>query len=210
MHAALAHSAFVLAAAGEKSKVAFYVAGGATAAWAVVLGLLGLSRPDFPGNLGGQRVVIAVSAVLVVASIATAIGTASKPPAAAAAAAAAQGSSSSPSAQAAAAPSTTPGGGGAPPPAGPVAIAADPSGQIAFTTKALRAHAGTVAIAFTNASQTPHNLTILRGGAALGATPTFAGGEKTLSVSLKPGTYTFECTVPGHAQLGMKGTLTVS
>jgi uncharacterized cupredoxin-like copper-binding protein len=36
------------------------------------------------------------------------------------------------------------------------------------------------------------------------------GGTKTLSVSLKPGTYTFECTVPGHAAAGMKGTLTVS
>ena len=36
-----------------------------------------------------------------------------------------------------------------------------------------------------------------------------SGGSKTLSVNLKPGTYTFFCEVPGHRQAGMYGTLTV-
>ena len=35
-------------------------------------------------------------------------------------------------------------------------------------------------------------------------------GVKLLTVTLTAGTYTFECTVPGHAEAGMKGTLTVS
>ena len=43
----------------------------------------------------------------------------------------------------------------------------------------------------------------------VGATPTFQGGSKTLSVSLKPGTYKFYCSVPGHRTAGMEGTLTV-
>ena len=43
----------------------------------------------------------------------------------------------------------------------------------------------------------------------VGATPTFQGATKTLSVKLKPGTYTFYCSVPGHRQGGMQGTLTV-
>jgi uncharacterized cupredoxin-like copper-binding protein len=30
-----------------------------------------------------------------------------------------------------------------------------------------------------------------------------------VSADLKPGTYTFLCTVDGHAAAGMKGTLTV-
>jgi uncharacterized cupredoxin-like copper-binding protein len=56
-----------------------------------------------------------------------------------------------------------------------------------------------------------HNLTIQQGtsGAVIGATPTFQGGTKTLKVQLKPGTYTFFCSVPGHRDGGMQGTLTV-
>jgi plastocyanin len=39
-----------------------------------------------------------------------------------------------------------------------------------------------------------------------------AGGGKsaTGTVTLKPGTYSFECTIPGHAAQGMKGTVIVS
>lgn len=67
-------------------------------------------------------------------------------------------------------------------------------------------------ITFTNMSPLMHNLTIEQGtsGPVVGATPTFQGGTKTLSVNLKPGTYTFFCSVPGHRDAGMKGTLTVS
>jgi plastocyanin len=69
-----------------------------------------------------------------------------------------------------------------------------------------------VTIAFANMAPEGHNLTIQHGsnGAVVGATPTFQGGSKTLSVNLKPGTYTFFCSVPGHRQGGMVGTLTVS
>jgi uncharacterized cupredoxin-like copper-binding protein len=35
------------------------------------------------------------------------------------------------------------------------------------------------------------------------------GGTSSFKVTLKPGTYTFLCEVPGHAAAGMKGTLTV-
>ncbi|MGH2868863.1 MAG: plastocyanin/azurin family copper-binding protein [Solirubrobacteraceae bacterium] len=75
----------------------------------------------------------------------------------------------------------------------------------------MSAKAGTVKIAFTNSSSTPHNLTLQKGtsGAQVGATPTFSGGTKTLSVKLTPGTYTFFCSVPGHRMAGMQGTLTV-
>jgi uncharacterized cupredoxin-like copper-binding protein len=67
-----------------------------------------------------------------------------------------------------------------------------------------------VKIDFTNKAELAHNLTIEGpGGTNLGATETFSGGSKTLSVTLKPGTYKFFCTVPGHRQAGMEGTLTV-
>jgi len=35
------------------------------------------------------------------------------------------------------------------------------------------------------------------------------GGTSQVTVTLKPGTYQFLCTVPGHAAAGMKGVLTV-
>ena len=103
--------------------------------------------------------------------------------------------------------SASAGGGG-----GTITEAADPGGQLKFTKATLSAKAGSVSIDFTNSSSLPHNLTIQQGtsGPNIGATPTFTGGKKTLVVKLKPGTYTFYCSVPGHRQAGMQGTLTVS
>jgi plastocyanin len=94
---------------------------------------------------------------------------------------------------------------------GSVAIAADPSGALKFTKSSLTAKAGTVTISFTNASPLAHNLTVQQGtsGSVVGATPTFMGGTKTLKLTLKAGTYTFYCSVPGHRAAGMQGTLTV-
>ena len=51
----------------------FYVLGGVLAVWAVVLTALGLSSARFPGNIGGQRIVIAISAVLVGLAIGAAV-----------------------------------------------------------------------------------------------------------------------------------------
>jgi plastocyanin len=91
------------------------------------------------------------------------------------------------------------------------ALAADPSGMLKFDKTTLSAKAGKATISFTNSSPTPHNLTIQSSsGAVVGATPTFAGATKMLAATLKPGTYTFFCSVPGHRQAGMQGTLTVS
>jgi plastocyanin len=101
--------------------------------------------------------------------------------------------------------------GGASVSSGEQSIAANPSGQLAYTKKTLTAKAGTVKIAFTNKSPLSHDLTIQKGtsGAIVGATPKFQGGTKVLSVKLAPGTYTFFCSVPGHRMAGMVGTLTV-
>jgi len=65
----------ILAAAeeAEPSKTAFYALGGALAVWAVVLGALGLQRAEFPGNAGGERAVIGVTALLMVGTVAAAV-----------------------------------------------------------------------------------------------------------------------------------------
>lgn len=51
----------------------FYVAGGVLAAWAVLVSLIGVTSPNFPGSKATARVVSAISVLLVVAAIATAI-----------------------------------------------------------------------------------------------------------------------------------------
>jgi plastocyanin len=91
-----------------------------------------------------------------------------------------------------------------------VSVTANPEGQLKYEQTSLTAKAGKVSIDFTNMASLPHNVTVASStGAALGATPTFSGASKTLSLNLKPGTYKFYCSVPGHRQAGMEGTLTV-
>lgn len=90
-------------------------------------------------------------------------------------------------------------------------LSADPGGQLAYNTTTLTAKPGKVTIEFANASPLSHNVTVQEpgGGATLGATPTFSGATKSLTLNLKAGTYAFFCSVPGHRQAGMQGTLTV-
>jgi len=221
--------------AAEKSKVPFYIAGGLLVAWALTVSVgLGLRRPDFPSGLSGQRAVMVVSAVLVLGTVSAAVitsGTAAKAGTAAAAAAPAPGASggapsvpaasipATPSTASSAAPTTPKATTGTPaPPSSPAAgkgasalkLEANPTGQLSYDTKQLSAKAGTVTITMTNMASLEHNVTVAEGSTVLGATPTFAGGSKTLTLNLKPGTYTFYCSVPGHRQAGMEGTLSVS
>jgi plastocyanin len=95
-------------------------------------------------------------------------------------------------------------------PSSSLSLAANPEGQLKYNTTSLTAKAGKVSIDFTNTSPLGHNVTIeAAGGKIVAATPTFQGGSKTLTANLKPGTYKFFCSVPGHRMAGMEGTLTV-
>jgi len=91
-----------------------------------------------------------------------------------------------------------------------LSLAADPSGLLKYNTTQLQAKAGTVTINMANMSPVEHNVTVASGTTVLGATPTFSGGTRSLTLKLKPGRYTFYCSVPGHRQAGMEGTITVS
>jgi plastocyanin len=89
-------------------------------------------------------------------------------------------------------------------------IAADPSGALKYDTTTLNAKAGQDTFEFTNDAPLSHDFTIeTSSGQRVAGTPIFTGGTKSVTANLKPGTYTFLCTVPGHAAAGMKGTLTV-
>jgi hypothetical protein len=69
----------LILAAGEPSKVPFYIAGGLLVVWAVALAGVGLTRPEFPGNDRGARGVIAVSLVLALLAMAMAVITSAFP-----------------------------------------------------------------------------------------------------------------------------------
>jgi uncharacterized cupredoxin-like copper-binding protein len=67
--------------------------------------------------------------------------------------------------------------------------------------------AGPIAFDVSNVGRIPHDLTI-QGSKA---TPLISPGKSaTLTVTLKPGTYTLYCSVPGHRKLGMVAKLTVT
>jgi plastocyanin len=184
---------------------AFHIVGGLLAVWALVLSGLGVTRPDFPGKGSGQTAVMAISALLVAGAIGTAIGTAkSAPKAAAQAGKAKQGGPAAPptggKAQQAA-----PGG-----TATTLLLSADPTGQLRFDKSTLSAKAGDVRITLNNPSPVPHNVSLEGPGVPAKSGPTVPhGGSSQVEATLKPGTYTYFCSVPGHRQAGMQGTLTV-
>ncbi|HEY1712343.1 MAG TPA: hypothetical protein VGG07_05545 [Solirubrobacteraceae bacterium] len=63
----------LITAADEPSKVPFFIIGGALAIYAVILSTLGIQRPSFASTRAGERGVIALTAVLAVIAVATAI-----------------------------------------------------------------------------------------------------------------------------------------
>lgn len=188
MNAAL-HSVL---AAGEPSKVPFYVFGAILASWAVVLAAVGLSQADFPGSPGRARAVMGISALLVLGTVTSAVATSSK-------------RHNESHAEAKAPPPSGGGGGGS-----TVKVTADPTGQLKFQQASLTAKAGKVKIEFDNPSPLDHDVTVTAGQGKLGGTKTVAQGKISAVVDLKPGDYTFYCSVDSHRQAGMEGKLTVS
>jgi plastocyanin len=97
----------------------------------------------------------------------------------------------------------------APAAAAPIKVQASPT-ALAFQEKTLTAKTGENTFDFTNPSAIPHDFAIKdSSGKKLGSTKVITKSSDTLKINLKPGTYEFYCTVPGHEQAGMKGTLTV-
>jgi uncharacterized cupredoxin-like copper-binding protein len=87
---------------------------------------------------------------------------------------------------------------------------ADPGGELAYTTTTASAKAGNVTVDFKNPQALTHDVKIEDAqGEEVGGTELIASGEDSATVNLKPGAYTFFCSVPGHREAGMEGTLTV-
>jgi plastocyanin len=176
-------------------KTLFFVFGIGLVVSAVGIALIGLKFENFPSNRGALLGVIAYFAALVGATAVFAVLNARDEQHAQQAEAAAETSTTT----------STPSG-------GPVQLAADPS-TIAYTTTSLQATAGNVTIDFDNPNQAiPHDVCVeTTSGQSLGCSKQIMGAKTSLDLkNLKPGSYTFFCSVDSHEQAGMKGTLTVN
>jgi uncharacterized cupredoxin-like copper-binding protein len=100
-------------------------------------------------------------------------------------------------------------------PSGAVATGGGPAVQVTAKEFSLmldpaQAKAGPITFVVKNDGHAPHNFRI-RGNGVEQQTQMIESGETgQLTVELTPGTYEYQCTVGGHEQLGMKGTLTVA
>ena len=93
-----------------------------------------------------------------------------------------------------------------------VKLTANANNQLSYDQKTLTAKAGTVSIDFDNPASIQHDVAVEdSGGKVLGTSDLVSQGKVNLTIGdLKPGSYTFFCTVPGHRDAGMEGTLTVN
>ena len=88
-----------------------------------------------------------------------------------------------------------------------LSLSSPADGSLEFDKTELTAPAGEVTINFDNMSSgVPHNVTIEETD---DATDTVTGEMTSITTELEPGEYTFFCSVGGHRQAGMEGTLTV-
>ena len=89
---------------------------------------------------------------------------------------------------------------------------ASPRGRLRFTmTKVTVARPGKVTIHMVNPTSAgiKHGIAIEGHGVDKDGPIVAPGKTSTVTVTLKKGTYTYYCPVPGHKQAGMQGMLTV-
>jgi plastocyanin len=86
---------------------------------------------------------------------------------------------------------------------------ADPS-QLRFSKSTLEAAAGTITLVMENPSAIEHNIAVRGEGVDEQGEVVGQGDESRVTIDLEAGEYEFYCSVPGHEEAGMKGTLTVT
>lgn len=89
--------------------------------------------------------------------------------------------------------------------AGTVAVS-EKEWTITFPSSSIRA--GKVTFVVKNEGSIEHNFVIENAGVEVDAIQ--PGQSKQVTVDLKPGTFNVVCNIPGHAEAGMKTTLTVT
>jgi plastocyanin len=189
----------------------FYVFGGALAVSAVLTSLIGLRVKNFPGRFAPLVALWFITLIGCATTFAVLHGQDEQEAKAAELSTAGREISkeeSSPvkaESENAPAPKPQPAAKG---PGGTLQLAASPT-QLAFDTTKLTSKAGKVTIDFDNPAAIEHDVAIEQNGKQIAVSELVAEGKTSVSADLAPGTYTYLCTVPGHAEAGMEGTLVV-
>jgi len=166
---------------------AFHVLGVLFVLWAVGLAVVGVTHEGFPATGGQALAVGAVSVLMAAATIAAGIVTAAL-------------EEDEHEARGRPAPMAAPD-------AAVLRLRADPGGALRFEPDTLDAPRGSVELVMRNPSPIPHNVSLEGDGE--GRT-VGTGGSSTVSATLQPGVYRYYCSVPGHQEAGMEGSLTIS
>jgi uncharacterized cupredoxin-like copper-binding protein len=92
-----------------------------------------------------------------------------------------------------------------------VEFSTPPGSDLAYDQKDASTKAGSVTIDFDNRQATSHDVKIEdSSGQEIGGTDLVSSGTANATVDLQAGSYTFFCSVPGHREAGMEGTLTAN
>src|SRR5919108_1005226 len=179
----------------------YYVLGACLVVWGLGLAIFGLVRDDFPPSGPAGRPFIVITVLLVAGTLTALLFTTEKEHPREEAAAKEREAQT----EAAEQPATAPSGGAAK--------------NVKVTEKEFsialaggnKLTPGRYTFAVDNTGKIQHDLTIEGNGIKETKTPLISAGQsKNLSVDLKPGTYNFYCSVPGHEQSGMKVRVTVA
>src|SRR5688500_6778087 len=92
---------------------------------------------------------------------------------------------------------------------GKLEIPADPGGALAYTFADAEAPPGSLEVDSPNESSVDHNIAVEGSGVNEVGPVVKNGGVSTINVDLQAGEYQFYCSVTGHREAGMEGTLTV-
>lgn len=82
-------------------------------------------------------------------------------------------------------------------------------GGLLYQYKTAEAEAGSLRVTSENPQSTPHDIAVEGNGVNAKGEVVEQGGTSEFTADLQPGEYTFYCSVPGHREGGMEGTLTV-
>jgi plastocyanin len=192
----------------------FYICGSALAASAVLTSLIGLRVKDFPGRAGPLVALWFIALIGASTTFAVLHAQDEQEAKAAELTQASEEDESAESGAPAAKPEVESEGTAKSKPAAKgqgettLQLSASPT-EIAFDTTELSAKPGKVTIDFDNPAPLEHDVAIEQSGKVVAKSALIAEGKTSVSADLAPGTYTFLCTVPGHAEAGMEGTLTV-